>query len=133
MATGNRLVGVIGGMGPDATVDFMAKVIEKTPAGSDQDHVRMLVEHNPRIPSRQAAMRGDGENPGPVIAELASRLEANGADYLFLEHAKIELFPWREAFSDPAGLPPDPLAGLVLVDRRRTESGRRLELYRIRR
>ena len=84
MSTGNRLVGVIGGMGPDATVDFMAKVIEKTPASSDQDHVRMLVEHNPRIPSRQLAMRGEGEDPGPVIAQMAARLEASGADFIVM-------------------------------------------------
>lgn len=84
MATGNKLVGVIGGMGPDATVDFMAKVIAKTPASSDQDHVRMLVEHNPHIPSRQSAMRGDGENPGPIIARMAGRLEASGADFIVM-------------------------------------------------
>ena len=84
MAGSSKLVGVIGGMGPDATVDFMAKVIAKTPADSDQDHVRMLVEHNPQIPSRQLAMQGIGKNPGPVIAEMAARLEANGADFIVM-------------------------------------------------
>ena len=84
MATGSRLVGVIGGMGPEATVDFMTKIIEKTPAGSDQDHIRMLVEHNPRIPSRQSAMRGEGDDPGPVIAEMAVRLETSGADFIVM-------------------------------------------------
>ena len=63
-----KTAGVMGGMGPDATVDFMSRVLRETPAKADQDHVRMVVEHNPRIPSRQSAMRGDGENPGPVIA-----------------------------------------------------------------
>ena len=84
MATSDRLVGVIGGMGPDATIDFMSRVLEKTPAEKDQDHIRMLVEHNPRIPSRQLAMRGDGENPGPVLAEMATRLEAAGADFIVM-------------------------------------------------
>jgi aspartate racemase len=84
MAASNKIVGVIGGMGPDATVDFMSKVIDKTPAGADQDHVRMLVEHNPRIPSRQLAMQGTGDNPGPVIAEMAARLEASGADFIVM-------------------------------------------------
>lgn len=84
MATGDRLVGVIGGMGPDATIDFMSKVIEKTPAGCDQDHIRMIVEHNPRVPSRQSAMRGEGSDPGPVIAEMAKRLESGGADFLVM-------------------------------------------------
>ena len=84
MATSDKLVGVIGGMGPDATIDFMSRVLEKTPAEKDQDHIRMLVEHNPRIPSRQLAMRGDGENPGPVLAEMATRLEAAGADFIVM-------------------------------------------------
>lgn len=84
MATVDRLVGVIGGMGPDATIDFMSRVLAKTPADKDQDHIRMLVEHNPRVPSRQLAMRGDGENPGPVLAEMAVRLEAAGADFIVM-------------------------------------------------
>jgi len=84
MAAIDKLVGVIGGMGPDATVDFMAKVISLTPARNDQEHVRMLVEHNPHIPSRQHATQGTGEDPGPVIAEMAARLEKAGADFLVM-------------------------------------------------
>lgn len=84
MATGDRLVGVIGGMGPDATIDFMARVIEYTPSDIDQDHVRMLVDQNPRVPSRQLAMRGEGENPGPVMAKMARRLEDCGAEFLVM-------------------------------------------------
>ena len=71
-------------MGPDATVDFMSRVLKETPGTLDQDHVRMLVEQNPHIPSRQQAMRGDGDNPGPVIAEMARRLEVAGADFLVM-------------------------------------------------
>jgi aspartate racemase len=84
MVAGDRLVGVIGGMGPDATIDFMARVVEHTPADSDQDHIRMLVDQNPRVPSRQLAMRGEGESPGPTLAEMARRLEACGADFLVM-------------------------------------------------
>jgi aspartate racemase len=84
MALKDRLVGVIGGMGPDATIDFMSRVLQKTPADVDQDHVRMVVEHNPRIPDRQQAMRGEGEDPGPVIAAMAARLESAGADFLVM-------------------------------------------------
>jgi len=84
MATGDRLVGVIGGMGPDATVDFMSRVIACTPAQADQDHIRMVIEHNPHIPSRQMAMRGEGENPGPLLAEIAARLETGGADFIVM-------------------------------------------------
>ncbi len=84
MVDKDKRVGVIGGMGPDATVDFMARVIAATPAEEDQHHVRMIVEHDPRIPNRQAAMRGEGEDPGAAIAVLAKRLEAAGAEFLVM-------------------------------------------------
>jgi len=82
MSQSQKIVGVLGGMGPDATVDFMAKVIAMTEASCDQDHVRMLVDHNPHVPNRQEAILGDGENPGPVLGEMAAELEARGADFL---------------------------------------------------
>jgi len=78
------IIGVLGGMGPEATVDFMAKVIALTPADKDQDHIRMLVDHNPAVPNRQTAILDGGEDPGPVLAEMAKRLEAAGADILVI-------------------------------------------------
>lgn len=81
---GDRLAGVIGGMGPEATVDFMARVIAATPARVDQDHIRMLVEHNPRIPNRQSAVRRDGVDPGAVLASIAARLQIGGADFIVM-------------------------------------------------
>ena len=84
MADTDKIAGVLGGMGPDATVDFMAKVIALTPAARDQDHIRMLVDHNPRVPDRQAAILAGGESPGPVLAAMATRLEAGGADFLVI-------------------------------------------------
>lgn len=84
LSADDKLVGVIGGMGPDATVDFMSRVLANTPATVDQDHVRMVVEHDPRIPSRQSAIRGEGENPGPAMATLATRLESAGAAFIVM-------------------------------------------------
>lgn len=77
-------VGVIGGMGPDATVDFMARVLKLTPASGDHDHIRMLVDQNPKIPDRQRAILGSGDSPGPKLAAIASRLEACGCDFLVM-------------------------------------------------
>jgi len=82
--TDRKTVGVLGGMGPDATVDFMAKVIALTPAGNDQDHIRMLVDHNPHVPNRQDHILGTGEDPGPALAAMAKRLEQAGADFLVM-------------------------------------------------
>lgn len=84
MGSAQKTVGVLGGMGPEATVDFMAKVIALTGAQRDQDHVRMLVDHNPHVPNRQDAILHGGEDPGPVLADMAADLEAGGADFLVI-------------------------------------------------
>jgi aspartate racemase len=78
------LVGVLGGMGPAATVDFMARVISLTPGRNDQDHVRMIVDQNPRVPNRQEALLSDGESPALVLTDMARRLEAYGCDFLVM-------------------------------------------------
>ena len=46
-------LGIIGGMGPSATVDLMDKIIKNTPAKKDQGHIKMIVDHNPQIPDRR--------------------------------------------------------------------------------
>ena len=76
--------GVMGGMGPDATVDFMAKVLAATPAGSDQDHVHMIIDHNPHVPDRTRAILGEGGDPGSVLAEMAMQLQRAGADFVVM-------------------------------------------------
>ena len=80
----SRTVGVLGGMGPDATADFMSCVIRATPADKDQDHVRMLIDSNPHVPNRQEALLRDGEDPGPALASMARGLAAAGADFLVM-------------------------------------------------
>lgn len=85
MHTKEKIVGVIGGMGPDATVDFMRRVIAATPASDDKDHLHMLVDNNPKIPSRIAALiEGTGEDPTSVLCAMAKALEAQGADFLVM-------------------------------------------------
>jgi len=79
------VVGVLGGMGPEATVELMQRVIRATPARDDADHIRMLVDNNPKVPSRiKALIEGGGEDPGPVLAAMARGLEGAGADFLVI-------------------------------------------------
>jgi len=80
-----KAVGIIGGMGPDATLELMRRVMDATPAQDDPDHIRMLVDNNPKIPSRlKAILDNSGDNPGPVIAKMAKGLEQAGADFLVM-------------------------------------------------
>ena len=68
------LVGVLGGMGPLATVDFMTKVIESTPASCDQEHIPMIVSCIPQIPDRTLAYKGEGASPLHEMIANAKRL-----------------------------------------------------------
>lgn len=76
-------VGILGGMGPEATVDLMRRIIEGTPAADDGDHIRMFVDNNPQVPSRIAALvEGTGTSPLPVLQQMARNLEQQGVDLL---------------------------------------------------
>jgi len=74
----------MGGLGPEATVDFMARVLALTPAEKDQDHVHLLVDQNPGVPNRQEAILRGAEDPAPTLAAMARRLESAGADFIVM-------------------------------------------------
>jgi aspartate racemase len=70
-------------MGPEATVDFLARIVRATPARDDRDHIHVLVDCNPKVPSRIARLlEGHGEDPLPVLVAMAQGLKAQGADFL---------------------------------------------------
>ena len=78
-----RVVGVLGGMGPQATIALMARVLDLVPARDDADHVPLIVDSNTQVPSRiKAILEGDGADPAPVLAAMARRLQAAGAQAL---------------------------------------------------
>jgi aspartate racemase len=79
MRTRTPLLGVLGGMGPLATVDFLAKLIEETPAQRDQDHVPAIVYTVPQIPDRPAAIVAKGESPLPAMLEGVRVMTRAGA------------------------------------------------------
>jgi len=73
-----KTLGVLGGMGPAATLEFLARLQAATPAMRDQDHIRVLVDINPRIPDRNT----DSAAAGPVLGAMAAGLAGAGADVL---------------------------------------------------
>jgi aspartate racemase len=79
VAAERPLIGVLGGMGPLATLDFLHKLLAATPAARDQDHVPTVVWNVPQIPDRQMALAGTGESPLPAMLEGIERLNAAGA------------------------------------------------------
>jgi aspartate racemase len=75
----SKLLGVLGGMGPLATVDFLQKLIEETPARRDQEHIPVIAYCVPQIPDRPQAITGSGESPLPHMLEGIHSLKRAGA------------------------------------------------------
>ena len=74
--------GVLGGLGPAATVHFLRRVIELTDADRDQDHVDLLVWQRGSIPDRTGFLRGENESPEPALVADAVALERAGARFV---------------------------------------------------
>lgn len=79
-----RTIGILGGMGPLATADLYRKIILATPAACDQDHLHVVIDADPTIPDRSAALRGEGPDPMPKLLASARRLEAAGAAFIVM-------------------------------------------------
>lgn len=82
--TKEKVVGVLGGMGPEATVDFFHKLTVHTPAKLDQQHLHVIIYSNPRVPDRTAAILNNGESPVPFLLEGCESLESAGADFIVI-------------------------------------------------
>ncbi|KQU77860.1 MULTISPECIES: aspartate/glutamate racemase family protein [unclassified Rhizobacter] len=120
------LVGVLGGMGPLATLDFLHKVLAATPAQCDQDHVPMIVSSIPQVPDRTAAFRGEGESPLPALRACGERLAAAGAGLVVLPCNTAHL--WFDALQSALGLPMLHLADAALAELARRAPGARVGL-----
>lgn len=79
-----RVIGILGGMGPEATVELLRRLLVATPAECDQDHIHVLVDNNPKIPDRTAAILKGGESPLPMMIKGARTLERAGAHVLVI-------------------------------------------------
>jgi aspartate racemase len=74
------MIGVLGGMGPAATIDFMEKIIRLTPAELDHDHLPLVVMSDPRVPDRVAPiLKNQGPSPAEAMVRGATSLKEAGA------------------------------------------------------
>jgi aspartate racemase len=88
----DKVIGVLGGMGPEATIAFYSRLVAHTPAGRDQDHLRVIIDSNPGIPDRTAAILGQGESPVPALARGIDGLRGAGADFIAIPCVSAHAF-----------------------------------------
>ena len=79
-----KSIGILGGMGPEATWDFYGRIIKATPAQQDSEHIRVIIDSNPKIPDRTKAILGQGPSPVEEMIESGKNLERLGADFLLI-------------------------------------------------
>ena len=78
-----KVFGILGGMGPKATMLLMNKVFELVQAEDDKDHIPLIVHQNTQVPSRiKAIIDGTGKSPLPVLKKMAHDLQIVGSDFL---------------------------------------------------
>jgi len=87
-----KAIGVLGGMGPEATLDCFGKIIQNTPASKDQQHLRVIIDSNPKVPDRTPAIIGAGESPVPTIIKGCQALERAGADFIIIPCVSAHFF-----------------------------------------
>jgi len=79
-----KTIGIIGGMGPLATVHLYERIVLRTKSLKDQDHVHVLIDSNTNIPDRTKAIIGNGEDPTVELIKSAKILENGGANFLIM-------------------------------------------------
>jgi aspartate racemase len=81
---GEKIIGILGGMGPEATADLYMRIIRATHVEKDQDHHRVIIDSNAKIPDRTPAIRGTGPSPLPLMLETGLNLQRAGADFIIM-------------------------------------------------
>lgn len=79
-----KTIGILGGLGPEATADLFKKIISVTPAKSDQEHINTIIISNPHIPDSTNAILYGGESPVPQLLSTARVLEALNSSIIIM-------------------------------------------------
>ncbi len=101
-------IGIVGGMGPVATLDLFDKILRHTDAHTDAEHIRIYIDCHTGIPDRTKAILSGGESPVPYIAESAEKLANMGADFLLIPCNTSHYF-----YEEIARLSPVPILHMI--------------------
>lgn len=97
------LLGILGGMGPLATLDFQRRLLEATPAQSDQQQLPSVVWNVPQIADRQKALAGMGPSPLPQLIYGIKKLNEAGASHIAIPCNTAH--HWYDALAEASDAP----------------------------
>jgi len=127
-------IGILGGMGPAATVELFRRIVAYTPAQCDQDHIPIVIDNNPKIPDRGPFLLHGGPDPRPALCRSARKLERMGASFIAMPCNTAHVFlpylrravriPFVDMIAETAKVITEPRVGLLA-----TETTVRTRLY----
>jgi aspartate racemase len=79
-----KRLGILGGMGPAASAEFVTRLIQQTPASCDQEHIPFVLWNEPRTPDRSTSMRNSDDKPLPYLIEGVQALKYSGCDLIVI-------------------------------------------------
>jgi aspartate racemase len=79
-----KIIGIVGGVGPEASNKFCEFLIKNKKSNSDQEHLVFLHYCNPKIPDRTKFILGLGDDPKPEIIKTCKILQDAGAIFLVI-------------------------------------------------
>lgn len=97
------VLGVLGGLGPAATADFLIRIVENTSASCDQEHIPTLVYSDPSTPDRSSAILGQGEEALPALLHGVSFLNRAGVNAIAIPCNTAHY--WHEQLQAAADVP----------------------------
>ncbi len=80
----DKVIGILGGMGPEASAFYYTQLVKRTHVNKDQDHFHVIIEANPKIPDRTKSILGLGESPLPELIKSIDRLNLMNIDQAFI-------------------------------------------------
>jgi aspartate racemase len=79
-----KKLGILGGMGPAASAEFINRLIAQTPASCDQEHIPFVLWSDPRVPDRSTSMRNGDDTPLPYLLEGLRGLKSAGCKLIVI-------------------------------------------------
>jgi aspartate racemase len=79
-----KRLGILGGMGPAASAEFVTRLVQQTSASCDQEHIPFVLWSNPQIPDRSTSMRNGDDKPLPFLLDGIKGLKAAGCDLVVI-------------------------------------------------
>ena len=98
-----KIIGLLGGMGPYATLDIFKKILDLTPAKKDWEHLRIIIDNNPKIPSRTRYFLYKEQNPEEELIKTAKNLEKAGADFIIFGCSTA--YYWKDKINQRINIP----------------------------